>query len=120
MSALEAKQERLSSPQDVLKGLKELSEQALLRWQGSPGWPPPGSGPSDSARSESGGGARKSDPGSRDFQLREGNSEPGRGPGQVDDSAEASTSGVKPPKGTFIAKEYVRLTCMCYKARQAC
>ena len=100
---MQAKQEGISSPQDLLKGLKELGEQAMHRLQGLPELPPPGSDSSDSARLQSGGAASKSDPGSRDFQLKDAGPEPGRGPGQVSDSAEASTSGVDPLKGTCIA-----------------
>ena len=100
LSAVEAKQEGSSSAKDLLKGFKELSEQALHRLQGSPELLPPSSGPSDSARLESGGAASKSDPGSRDFQLGDSGPEPSRGPGQVSNSTEPSTSGQDEPKGS--------------------
>ncbi len=71
----------------------------MRRLQGSQELPPESSGSEDSARLQSGGAASKSDPGSRDFQLKEGDPEPSRGRDQISDSAAASTSGQDPPAG---------------------
>lgn len=99
LNALEAKQTTSSSTQDLLKGFKELSEQAVHRLQGSPDELPPSSDGEDRARLQSGGAASKSDPGSRDFQLKDAGTEPARTKAQSSDSEEASTSGKNLPTG---------------------
>ena len=103
-SSLDSTEENPETPGTFLKGFQELGAEALHSMQGQPNVAPSAGSSqplSDSARLDSGGAASKSDPGSRDFSLRDSTAEAARGPGQVSEAAEASTSGRRSPTGSL-------------------
>ena len=92
LTAVEARQQGSDSPSKFLIGIQELGSQAVHRLQGSPDLPPTTSD-SSKARLSSGGAASTSDPGSRDFNLKDSETESTPINSQEGDQERVSPSG---------------------------